>query len=151
MATVERSVTINAPVEEVFRYMDHPPHQAEITPGIAEVSNVERLPGGGSRSEWTYEMVGVSFRGRVEATEYVPNRRIAFDMRGGVEGKIRWDFRPRDWGTEFTYSADYTVPVPALGGALARLAVGHNEREVEATLANLKERMEGRTGSEGAR
>lgn len=143
MATVERSITIEAPLEEVFDYMDHPPHQVEITPGIIEVENVERLPNGGSRSDWVYKMAGVKFSGSVEAVEYEPNEKLAFDMTGGIEGRIVWTFKERNNGTEVTYHADYTVPVPRLGESLARLAAGYNEREVEATLANLKARLEG--------
>jgi uncharacterized protein YndB with AHSA1/START domain len=144
VATVERSIEIDAPVEEVFRYMDHPPHQAEITPSMTEVKNVERLPNGGSRADWTYQIAGVPFRGTVEATEYVPNEKLAFSMTGSLEGTITWTFEPRNGGTRFTYSADYKIPVPALGESLAKLAAGYNEREVESILQNLKELMESR-------
>lgn len=147
METVERSITIDAPLEKVFEYMDHPPHQAGITPGIAEVRDVERLPNGGSRSEYVYRMFGVRFRGGVEATEYEPGERIVFGLRGGIVGGIRWTFRPRNGKTDVTYAADYTVPVPVVGNFLARLAAGYNGRQIEATLANLKERLE--AGSPG--
>lgn len=149
MATVERSITIEAPLREVFEYMDYPPHQAEISPSIVEVENVERLPNGGSRSDWVYKMVGVRLRGSVEAVAYEPNERIVFDMRGSIEGQIRWEFKRRSGKTEVVYHADYTVPVPRLGEPLAKLASGYNEREVESTLANLKARMEDRDESPG--
>lgn len=130
MATIERSIVIEAPLEKVFDYMDYPPHQAEM------------LPNGGSRSDWTYKMFGVKLEGSVEAVEYGPNEKIFFEMTGSIGGRISWTFEERNNAKEVTYHADYALPIPRLGEPLTELAAGYNEREVEATLANLKARME---------
>jgi len=143
MAVIERQVDINAPIEDVFAYMDNPLHQPQITPSMTEVKSVERISNGGTRSHYVYKMAGIQFEGTAEAFEYVPNSRIGFNLFGGIEGKIWWQFEPLDvHHSRMIYRAEYTVPVPVLGDALAKLATSYNEREVETKLANLKTMME---------
>jgi uncharacterized membrane protein len=43
MAKLEKSVTINAPVEKVFSYVGDPQNQLEWLPGITEVRDSESL------------------------------------------------------------------------------------------------------------
>jgi uncharacterized membrane protein len=144
MAKIERSVIINAPAKQVFEYMDDPLHQPVITPSMAAVKDVERLPNGGTRSHYIYKMAGVPFEGTAEAIEYVPDELIAFQLKGGIDGKIWWMFKPIDaQQSRVTYRTEYTVPVPVLGEPLAKMANGYNEREVGTKLANLKAIMEG--------
>ncbi len=40
MAKVEKSITINAPVEKVFAYIEDPMNQLEYLPSIVEVKDV---------------------------------------------------------------------------------------------------------------
>lgn len=143
MATIERDITINVPPSQVFTYMDDPHHQPQITPSMTKVTDVERLPNGGTRSHYVYKMAGIEFEGTAEAFEYVPEQRIAFNLSGGIEGKIWWIFEPTDTNsTRVIYRTEYTLPVPVLGEPLAKLAAAYNEREVETKLANLKTVME---------
>jgi hypothetical protein len=79
---------IDAPVEEVFAYMDLPENQTEITPSLSTVETVGRLPNGGTRASYTYRMVGIPFDGEVVATEYEPDERVVFEMTGNLEGTI---------------------------------------------------------------
>ena len=52
MAKVVKSVSIRAPVDQVFGYMSEPTNQVEIWPSIVEVSDVQRLPDGGYTHDW---------------------------------------------------------------------------------------------------
>lgn len=58
MIEVSGSVQIEAPVEDVFAFMDEPANQAVITPSLAEAETVEELDNGGKRARYTYSMVG---------------------------------------------------------------------------------------------
>ncbi|MGF1495596.1 MAG: SRPBCC family protein [Elainellaceae cyanobacterium] len=143
MATIERSIEIKAPVNQVFEYMDDPLHQPQITPSMTAVKDIERLSNGGTRSHYTYKMAGIPLKGTAEAIEYTPNERIVFQLSGGIDGKIWWLFGPvNSNNSRMTYRTEYTVPVPVLGEPLAKLATVFNEREVETKLANLKTVME---------
>ena len=41
MVTVSRTIRVDAPVDEVFTYVDEPENHVEMTPSITDVSNVE--------------------------------------------------------------------------------------------------------------
>jgi uncharacterized membrane protein len=142
MARVERTITINAPVEEVFSYAEDPTHLPEIWPSMVEVKDVERLPNGGTKLGWVYKMAGMRFEGTSETIEYVANQRTVSENKGGIESTIIWTYEPADGGTKVTFEAEYTVPIPLLGKLAESLIVKQNEREATALLANLKDRME---------
>jgi uncharacterized protein YndB with AHSA1/START domain len=54
METVEKSIIINAPPENVFEYIDDPMNDPEWMIGMVEVHEVEGLPGVGRHFHWTY-------------------------------------------------------------------------------------------------
>jgi len=57
MATVERSGSINAPVEEVFAYVSDPMSQLEWMPSMGEVTEVNLTEQGvGSTYRWLCKM-----------------------------------------------------------------------------------------------
>lgn len=143
MLTIREHVDIAAPVETVFTFMDTPANQAEITPSLSRSTLVERLPNGGSRAQYSYRILGLSFSGEVRATDYVPDQRIVWSMKGDLTGTIRWYFEPANSDCRFTYAATYQIPGPSLVHPLLRpLVRRYNEREVRALLQNLKDRIE---------
>ena len=143
MLTVRDHIDIAAPVDRVFDFMDTPAHQAKITPSLTQSSLIERLPNGGSRARYTYRILGLSLSGEVHATNYAPDERIVWSMRGELQGTIRWYFEPSDVGCRFTYAATYRVPGPRFLRPLARpLIQRYNDREIRALLQNVKEWIE---------
>jgi uncharacterized protein YndB with AHSA1/START domain len=142
VAKVEKTISINAPVEKVFAYVDDPTNLLEIWPSLVDVKDVERLPSGGSKFRWTYKMAGVRIEGVAEAVEYIINRRIVSESEGGVSSTIIWAFEPEDGGTKVTNVVDYTVHLPVLRKLAESFLVRVNENEGEVLLANLKARME---------
>lgn len=140
--TASHTVRVDAPVEEVFAYVDEPENHVGLTPSITDVSEVEPLDNGGKRLRYTYELVGVPLTGTMRTPEYVRNERIVFEMAGDLSGTLTWAFEPDDGGTRVTYSGEYELP----GGVLARVAepfaVRYNERQLRTTLENLRERVE---------
>lgn len=143
MATVERRVTIQAPVETLFAYMDNPDHQAEIASDATTIESVERLPSGGIKSRYSYDVAGMSFTGQLETVRYQPNRCIVFNLSGGLDGTITWNFQAIDATTsQMTYRGDYSVNLPFLGDSVAAVAAKFNETEIETQLSNLKRILE---------
>jgi len=142
MAKVEKTITINAPVEKVFGYVEEPANLPEIWPSMVEAKDVQRLPNGGTSSRWVYKMAGVRFEGTSEDTEYVANQRIVSKTKGGIESTMTWEFQPEAGGTKLAVEVEYTVPIPVLGKLAEAFIVKQNEREFELLLANLKARME---------
>ena len=142
MVKGEITITINAPVEKVFDYVNEPTNLPEIWPSMVEVKDVQRLPNGGTSFQWVYKMAGMRFEGTTEDTEYVPNQRVVSKSTGGIESTFTWTFQPEDSGTKVTVEVEYTVPIPLLGKVAEAFIVKQNERELELVLANLKAKME---------
>ncbi|MDS0222922.1 SRPBCC family protein [Haloarcula sp. S1AR25-5A] len=134
---------IDAPVETVFVFMDEPSNQAAVTPSLTRAERIERLPNGGNRAAYEYEMFGVRFTGEVGATTYEPPERIVYEMTGDLSGRIAWRFEPERGGTRLTYAADYEVPGPLPGLLVAPLISWYNRREVRRLLENVAEAVEG--------
>lgn len=143
MAKIEKTIFINAPVERVFAFMARPENLPEIWPSLQEVRNVQPLPNGGYRYDWTYKMAGVRVEGHAEWTEFVENQRIVDENEGGIPSTFVWIYQPEGAGTRVSVSVDYTIPGAVVGKLAEPMVHKMNEREAETVLANLKARMEG--------
>lgn len=142
MIEIEEEVTIDAPVDDVFEYMDRPENQVEITPSLVRSERVEDLPNGGKRVAYTYTMAGIDLDGHLEAVEYEPGSHVTWRMTGDLEGEIEWGFEERDGGTRVGYAARFELPVPVLDAVVEPFARRYNERELRTTLENLRTRLE---------
>jgi len=142
MAKLEKTITINAPVEKIFNYISQPTNLPEFWPSLVETSDVQELPNGGHSNRWVYKMAGIRLEGTSEDVEYVTNQRLVSKTKGGVESTQTWMFQTEAGGTKVTFEVEYTVPIPVLGKLAEAIIVKMNDREGELLLANLKARME---------
>jgi carbon monoxide dehydrogenase subunit G len=160
MVRVSATELVPAPPGRVFDFVDTPANHERISPSIASVHDVEPLDGGGHRASYTYRMVGVSLSGDIEVVTHERPRRLTFAVRGGIDGEMDWRFAPADgdgdreaaggaaddW-TRVTCEATFGVPGGALASLLDPLVRAVNQRELDRTLANLREA----TAAPGAR
>ncbi|WP_138006820.1 SRPBCC family protein [Halalkalirubrum salinum] len=154
-------VTIDAPIERVFLFMNRPENQARITPALSHVEALEVLDNGGKRASYVYSMGPVELTGEVRAIEFEPNERIVFEMTGDLSGTIEWMFEPAGQTTvddeatangkdadrtTVTYSAEYDLPtvlsLPVVSDIVDQAATPYNRRQLEATLSNLRQQVE---------
>ena len=142
MARVERSITINAPVEKVFAYIEDPINELEWIPSLVEVQDVAGQ-GAETHFRWAYKMAGMRLEGESRNTEYIPNERIVTQSKGGIVSTWTLTFEPHDGGTKLNLVIEYTIPVPVLGKLAEALVLRQNEREADLALANIKDRMGG--------
>ena len=142
MATVNKSITINAPIEKVFKYSAEPSNLPEIWPSMIEAKDIQPLPNGGNKFRWVYKMAGIRIEGISEDTEFIPNQRSVSKTEGGVESEIIWEYQSEGEATKVTFRGEYTVPIPLLGKLAEAFIVKQNENEAEILLSNLKARME---------
>lgn len=143
MISVSDSIRVDASVEDTFAFLDDPHNHAAVTPRLTDVRDVERLPNGGKRLSYTYRMAGVGVDGELIQRRHEPNERMAFEMRGGLEGEIDLRFAPHDdGGTELTYAAEYELPGSVLSVVAAPVARRFNERQLRATLRNVAAEFE---------
>lgn len=142
MIEVRDSVRIDAPVDEVFSYMDRPANQVEVTPSLTRAEIVEELDNGGKRVAYTYSVGGIGLDGHLEAVEYEPGARIHWEMTGGLSGTVEWTFEAVDGGTGFEYAAGYDLPGRVIESLARPFVERYNERELATTLENLRTRLE---------
>lgn len=142
MVKLEKTITINAPIEKVFDYIDDPTNLPDIWPSFVEAKDVQRLPNGGTSFRWVYRMGGMHFEGTSEAIEYIANQRSVFKNKGGIDSTITWKFLSEADGTNVIFAAEYIVPVPVLGKLAEAVIIKKNEKEADLLLTNLKARME---------
>ena len=141
-AIVDRSVSINAPVEEVFAYVTDPMSQLEWLPSMVEVTDVNRTEHGvGSTYRWKYKMAAI-LEGDNETLEFVPNERVVARSRGGIDSTWTWTYEPQDGGTKLSVHIEYTIPVLVQGKIGEVLVLRPNEREADLAMANIKAKME---------
>ena len=142
MAKIVKTITIDAPAEKVFGYVEEPANVPEYWPSVIEVKDVESLPNGGFKYRWVYKMAGVRFEGGTETTEFVANKRTVSENTGGVSGTVTWIYQAEAGKTQVTFEAEYTVNVPLLRKLAEAFLVKLNEQEAEVILANVKAQME---------
>ena len=102
MVKLQKTITINAPVEKVFAFMNDPHNLPEIWPSMIEIKDVKPNPNGGYDFGWVYKMAGVHFDGASETTEFVSNKRNATKSTKGIESKFIWDYETEGDNTKLT-------------------------------------------------
>jgi coenzyme Q-binding protein COQ10 len=142
MAKVERSITINAPVDKVFAYISNPANEMEWFTSITDIRDIKGQ-GVGQMYGYTYKMAGLPLKGESEVIEYTPNQRYVTKSKGGIVSTWTWTFSPEDSGTRLNVVVEYNIPVPVLGKVGEKLTLGQIEREADLAAANIKARLEG--------
>ena len=142
MAKVERSSTINAPVEKVFSYITDPSNDPKWQSGAIEVRDITGQ-GIGQRYGWTYKIMGIPFKGETEVTEYIPNQRYVHRSTGGIVSTFTFNFKAEDGGTRLDLEIEFTIPVPVLGRFAERMVLRGIEREADYAVVTVKDILEG--------
>ena len=142
MATIHKSLTVQAPAAKIFSYVNNPVNLPEFWPSVIEVKDITKLPNGGNSFGWVYKMAGRRFEGTSEDTEYVENERTVTESKGGINSTITFTYEPEEGGTKVTIHTEYTVPIPLIGKIAESFILKQNEQETETLLVNLKARME---------
>ena len=142
MTIVERSVTINAPVEKIFSYISNPRNELEWLPSVVDVRHVVGK-GVGQRFSWTYKMIGIPLKGETDVAEYIPNELIVYKTTGGIDSTWTWQFKSAVGRTQIQLAVEYIIPERVLGKVPEWFVLRRIEREADMAITNIKERLEG--------
>ncbi len=137
-----RTVTINRPPEELYRFwrdfenlprvMSH--IESVRTTGATRSHWVARAPGG-SKVEWESEVIADQ-----------PDRYIAWRSLPGADvpnsGSVRFEPAPGGRGTEITVELEYKPPGGRLGSSLSKLLGQAPEQQTQEDLRRFKQLME---------
>ncbi len=111
MFTLEKSIEIDAPVEQVFAFVVDPTHEPEYMPGTDEVKDLQRLPDGRYTHTNVSKFLGLHMEFKNEQVEVIPNERIVEKMHGaGMESTITFRFeRLGDTKTRVSFVAENSL------------------------------------------
>ena len=140
MPTIERSITIAAPVEDVFAVVDDPKRQTEWLPGVTKVADVVRTQDRvGDTYKATYSILGMRFATKISLLQWEKNKGYVERMEGSLPGTFAVNCEPNEQGTRLTLRIDYTITMGVLGKAMNRLLFERmNEKTIERGVENLK-------------
>lgn len=144
MVIVERTTYIDADRDKVAEYLG-PDHLTEIWPGMIEVSDVTKLPNGGVKYHYQFKLAGFRIEGDSETIEFDSGGEIYRRVQkntGHVDSTISWMLIRDNGSTTVKVKAEYEIPDFMLSKLAEPLIRRLNEREADAMLWNLKDRVE---------
>ena len=142
MTLIQKSVTINAPVDNVVAILEDPERQSELNPNLKILSHTPS-PLGYFDTKWEYKMAGIPFNGTSTTVAYERGKSIVFESKGGIDSRWEWTISPQGATTDVALALTYTMPGSFLGAAFNKLLIeGQNEKDIEGELANLKRMSE---------
>ncbi len=143
MAVLTQSITVDAPVEEVFDYaLD--PRELWSMPDVA-VTDVTTKPDGlGTSARIWSHMLGFHIEGGMEYKEVTRPERIVIKVDFLLEHPTwTFTFEPENGRTKVTVRGEWHVKTPAIGGRFEKMMVKGHEPALENMLASLKHDLEG--------
>jgi len=138
----EKSVTINRPAEELYRFW----RDFAQLPRFMKHLDAVRVSGD-QKSHWVaHGPAGTRVEWDAEITEDRPNELIAWRSLEGAEvansGTVRFEPAPGGRGTFVRVALDYRPPAGALGATVAQLFGEAPQQQIEGDLRRFKNLME---------
>ena len=144
MARVERSIFINAPIEDIDAIALDGSRLPEWYEGVEEAHPDDTYPEVGGRLVLVYKAAGLTFNITLTVLDLVWSEYTTYRMEGMMTGTQHWTHTPEEGGTRTATVIDYEVPGGGLGKLADKLIVERmNASNLEKSLANLKALVEG--------
>jgi hypothetical protein len=140
MPTLDRSIIIEAPIHEVFKYASDWRYWPDWYDGFTDVSPVTEVErGNGAIYAYKMRVLGIPFKAQTEVHNFVENKGWSGHRVRGVPHKTTYIFEDLNPHTRFTTIIYYSLPIPILGPALCSLLLNRAWRRIlEKSLNNLK-------------
>ena len=144
MPSLENSITIAAPIEQVFHIACDIEHIPEWFVGSSEFGNVNLTENMlDSTWDWNYRILGWRFKGQARLVECDPPDRSATEIEGDIAARFVWNYRPVNGETLVESRVDYAVPMGLIGRLADALWARRTlARNLQSSLENLKRACE---------
>lgn len=146
---VAKSITIDAPINEVFGYTTNPKNLSMLMPNMKLVTSISPpTPGVGQNWYWEYKSMGTTFKGKSRVVEFnQPTRYVVQSQQEGEKGSPDlwiYTLSKGDMGTKVTLEVEYTISGSSVLTRVANwLFIERRIRgEVQNSLKRLKTIME---------
>ena len=149
---VEEWIRIDAPREEIWRYVSEPERYSEFMVG-STWSPVPDEPSSGPRArfEICIEVGSIDLGGIIEVVEWDPPHELAWTNITGIDQRGRWILRDRGDHTDVTIRLSYQVPGGFLALVASQLGKPLIQRDARQSLQALREAVERAPVAEEAR
>lgn len=150
MAKIKRDIEIQVSPPVAFEALTNWSQLAEWSTVTQSHDGPDRGSGVGEEFDQQLRIAGLPLQTHWRVVEFDPPRSLAYEVTAMAAGRmtLRQQVAPSDQGSRVEFDVDYDLPGRFLGEALDRVFVERrNEREVEHSLQNLKDLLEGRKPS----
>lgn len=146
MGVVSSTIFIRRSPEAVYDLAWRPERASDWIVGMVATENVrpgDPATGLACRFDWTYRMMGFTYRGQNCVVEAERPLRLREESSGDLVSAWAWRFESVAEGTRVHLTVTYTPPMGWLGRLLDPILLKHlNQRALNGTLANLKRLLE---------
>lgn len=137
--TIQKSITIKAPVEAVEAVANDPQRWVEWYAGILKAEPDEVFPEVGGVVAVTYQALGIELDMKFTQLEYEPNSRSLTRISGRIRGKNQITLEAVEGGTLLSFQMEYKPPGGLIGRMVGRALVNDIlEENLEESLQQLK-------------
>lgn len=143
MWTLEKSIIIERPIEEVYGYATNPALWYQWYAGLSEPGNMTGEGEVGTKADFTYTMIGMRLPIAVEVIENKQSG-LGYSWKGEVTGSItshqHWTYTKEGRGTKVSYAEAYEMPSSVLRKVADKLIIRKLlDNAMEQTFKNLKD------------
>jgi uncharacterized membrane protein len=149
---VEEDIRIDAPREDVWRFVSEPERYSEFMVGSTwSAVPGEPVTGPRARFEICIEVGSIDLGGIIEVVEWDPPHELAWTNITGIDQRGRWILRDRGDHTNVTIRLSYQVPGGFLALVASQLGKPLIQRDARLSLQALREAVEGAPVAEETR
>ena len=139
MPKSEASISITAPIEEVFNAVADQEKAAQWYPAAKLISTKGKPDELESSAELDYLILGMKIRSAITVIEVNKPNKIVHRLSGMTPGQWTWTLQEEGQIVKVNFRIDYNVPWGILGKITNRLFLGRmNQRNMEKSVHNLK-------------
>src|SRR5258706_3136055 len=144
MSSVNASIIINHPIQQVFDYIISPQNGPKYIPYLKENSNINPTePVVGQTFNWRYAMSSHEMNGEAKVIELVPPSKYVIATNGNIASTWTFLLNEEEAGVKVTMTIDYEFDQNLLKMLIDQLILDRfNQKAVEEVLENLKGLLE---------
>lgn len=142
MVSIKKSIDINAPLKDVFDWVQWAPNFIGFWPNLVRTVNYSQDENGLGLHETIYSMVGIELKVAAQDIEKIPNEKIVVKSDRPLTSNITWSFEEIPGGTKLVFAAEYIVPASVLQSLAERIVASNTEKDIDRLLSNVKQELE---------